>query len=81
MSPVSADTVQASQAPHPLDPALASELEEAVSLVKAKFPDKQLFFHAGVLVEPPKQVLRKYLRAERAGQKVEPPPRCVELMF
>ncbi|KAI3620148.1 hypothetical protein CBS9595_002115 [Malassezia furfur] len=81
MSPVSADTAQASQAPHPLDPALASELEEAVSLVQAKLPDNQLFFHAGVLVEPPKQVLRKFLRAERAGQKVEPPPRCIELMF
>ena len=81
MSPVSADTVHAAERPHPLDPATPAELEEAVALAQAEFPNQPLFFHAGVLCEPPKQALRKYLRAERAGQTVEPPPRCIDLMF
>ncbi|WFD43807.1 primary-amine oxidase [Malassezia psittaci] len=69
------------QQPHPLDPSTASELTEAVKIIQERFPNQQLFFHAGGLAEPPKVVLRKFLRAERAGQKVTPPPRCIDLMF
>lgn len=81
MSPVTVDPAHPAPAIHPLDPATAEELEEAVALVSTKFNGEPLFFHAGGLAEPPKPILRKYLRAERSGQLIAPPPRRMSLMF
>lgn len=74
-------TTHASTELHPLDPATASELEEAVRLISERFEGSKLQFHAAGLIEPPKPELRKYLSAERAGKPIAPPPRKISLMF
>lgn len=81
MTPVAAEVRRTAAELHPLDPATAEELEQAAALVQAELTGKPLFFHAGGLHEPPKTILRKFLRAERLGHPVAPPPRHIDLMF
>lgn len=70
-------------APHPLDQALPEELTAAADMVKAQYdPNVHLQFHAGGLNEPSRAFLRKYLRAERAGELLPAaPPREISMVW
>ena len=64
--------------PHPFDQASPAELQAAVDIVKQRFdPELELFWYAGNVQEPPKKVMQEYLRAERAGKPIPPPPRRI----
>lgn len=66
---------------HPLDPATASEIENATSIIKNAYEGTTLHFKAGGLEEPPKKVLQSYLAAEREGVPLPDLPRCIFLMW
>ncbi|KAI5481939.1 hypothetical protein MNV49_000216 [Pseudohyphozyma bogoriensis] len=67
---------------HPLDPATATEIEQAVAIIRAEYAaETRLHFKCAGLEEPPKAVMLPYLQAERAGKKVPAPPRCMFLMY
>ncbi|CAG8954299.1 hypothetical protein HYFRA_00005920 [Hymenoscyphus fraxineus] len=50
---------------HPLDPLSAAEILQISSLIKEVSPDKSLHFKLISLLEPPKVLLREFLKAER----------------
>ncbi|TYJ53662.1 hypothetical protein B9479_005688 [Cryptococcus floricola] len=67
-------------APHPLDPASPQELTAAIDLIKALY-DVPIHFKVAGLEEPSKEVLKKYLTAERAGTPIAPPNRLIFMMY
>ncbi|ODO01516.1 hypothetical protein I350_06336 [Cryptococcus amylolentus CBS 6273] len=67
-------------APHPLDPASPQELTAAIDLIKALY-DVPIHFKVAGLEEPPKEVMKKYLTAERAGTPITPPNRLIFMMY
>lgn len=66
---------------HPLDPATASEIESATSIIKDAFNGIPLHFKAAGLEEPPKAALVRYLDAERNGEPLPPLPRTIFVMW
>ncbi|OCF32139.1 hypothetical protein I316_06295 [Kwoniella heveanensis BCC8398] len=65
---------------HPLDPATPEELAQAVEVVRKQY-QVPLHFKCGGLEEPPKEVLKKYLAAEHAGEPAEPINRWIFMMY
>jgi primary-amine oxidase len=54
---------------HPLDPLTSSEITQVSALLKEVSPGKALHFKVISIIEPPKQVLRDFLQAERHNQQ------------
>lgn len=52
---------------HPLDPLVSSEISAAASLIRSYETGKDVHFKNIELIEPPKKVLREFLRDERTG--------------
>ncbi|WVQ83833.1 hypothetical protein IAT38_005977 [Cryptococcus sp. DSM 104549] len=69
-----------STALHPFDPATPPELEAAVSLVRGLY-DVPIHVKCGGLEEPPKEVMKKFLAAEHAGENPTPPNRWIFMMY
>jgi primary-amine oxidase len=54
---------------HPLDPLTSSEIIQVSTLLKEASPGKALHFKIISITEPPKQVLRDFLLAERRNKQ------------
>jgi primary-amine oxidase len=67
--------------PHPLDPLSAAEITHISSLIKEKTPGTSLHFKVISIDEPPKQLLRKYLIAERNGGPTSHLPRLASALY
>ncbi|KAE8451561.1 hypothetical protein EG329_003634 [Mollisiaceae sp. DMI_Dod_QoI] len=66
---------------HPLDPLSAEEVVQVSSLLKSKSPDKSLHFKIITIIEPPKEKLRPFLKAERNGTAGPPLPRRASALY
>lgn len=66
---------------HPLDPLNAEEIAQVSSLLKAKSPGKSLHFKIITIIEPPKDKLRPFLKAERDGTAIPPLPRRASALY
>ncbi|ORY81302.1 primary-amine oxidase [Leucosporidium creatinivorum] len=68
--------------PHPLDPASATELLQALALIQATYgPDVVLHWKTAGLEETPKHQLVPFLEAERAGKSIPAPDRLIFVMY
>jgi primary-amine oxidase len=67
---------------HPFDPVSPSEIELAVNLLRAAFPDVKLRFKLIDINEPIKKDVIPYIEAERLGQPVPAKPaRILQILF
>lgn len=62
-------------APHPFDALSIEETNKARDLVRGLHSEHNVYFREVYLDEPKKQLMRKYLDAERAGQTLPTVPR------
>ena len=68
--------------PHPFDPLQPQEIEAAVRLLRASFPDVSLRFKTLDIQEPIKNDVIAYIEAERTGKPLpDPPARIAYCLF
>lgn len=68
-------------APHPFDPLTVSEITKATKVLKEHHKGKLLHIKTAERYEPPKEYMKKFLDAERAGNPIAPPPRLCHLIY
>jgi len=66
---------------HPLDPLTSAEITQVAALVRSRGAGESLHFKAISIIEPPKNILRAFLIAERNEQSPTLPSRRASALY